>query len=138
MSGRAKTGDGQPRSNKRRATEGYFVRLLPAQKAEIELKASVVGLKPTAYLRQTGLAYRPVTSARVNQTALAQLARLTFQVNKIGVNVNQIARHCNGTGEVLAEEQLKQLQDFLTEVASDAANLIRKLGAVEQGEPDDS
>lgn len=138
MGKKARAGDGQPRSNRRRMEEAVTIRLLPAQKAELESKAAVFGMKLTSYLRRVALTDRPIKSARVNQAALAELSRVTYQLNKVGVLINQIARACNTTGQILSPEQFSELVADLKTITGEAANQIRSLSDLDEGDGDDT
>lgn len=71
------------------------------------------------YLRTQGLKPTPSSTERKTYTALVNC---TFQLNKIGVNVNQIARHLN-QGSPLDEEVtlvLAQIQEVAQELLEQA------------------
>jgi len=66
-------------------------RLTSAERAEIEENAALLGLSPSEFMRRRTLGYRlPEAVAAVRKTAA-----LATAFNKLGVNMNQIARHLN-------------------------------------------
>lgn len=138
MGKKARAGDGQQRSNRRKKCEVLTVRLLPAQKAELENKAVIVGMRVTSYARHVLLTDRPIASSRVNQAALAELSKVSYRLNKIGVLINQIARVCNTTGQVLSSEKFEALIVDLKTITGEAANQIRSLSDLDEGGGDDS
>lgn len=76
------------------------------------------------YLRAQGLKPTPSSTERKAYTALVEC---TYQLNKIGVNVNQIARHLN-QGSPLDDEVrlvLNQIQEVAHELVEQA-----KMGGV--------
>lgn len=134
MGKRARAGDGQPRSNRRKKCDALTVRLLPAQKAELENRAAVVGMKVTSYARHVLLIDRPLSAARVNDAALVHLSKLIFEINKVGVNLNQLVRFYNTTGQPFfrdeVSEQLARINDAVKEVRSFACELSNKTPGV--------
>ncbi len=89
------------------------IRFAPDEWTKIEERAKLVALPPSAYVRQTALGYR--LSSRINERAIAQLAR-------VGNNLNQLARVANTTGRMGAsrrlEEVLKETQRAIMDLAA--------------------
>lgn len=95
-------------------TERLNLRLLPDERAEIEVRAAAVGLTPTDYVR------RAVLSGRLASIVTRKAdPSLVLAINRAGVNLNQIARTLNsGVDHIpgdLAEtlERINRLLDRL-------------------------
>lgn len=74
-------------------SEKIVVRVSPEEWTQMEKNRLIHRCDNMAqYLRVQGLKPTPTTSERKKFTALMAA---TFQLNKIGVNINQIARHLN-------------------------------------------
>lgn len=67
------------------------VRVTMSERAEIEHSAAVHGISPPEFMRRRSLGYR-LPPASPDQQALAALVH---ELNRHGVNLNQIARHMN-------------------------------------------
>ena len=80
------------------------VRMTTAERALIAHNAAALGITPPDFLRRRGLSYRLPANLADQQAA----ALLGSAFNRLAVNMNQIARHLNGRGDiaaVLAEHQ---------------------------------
>ena len=74
-----------------RRTASLNPRLTDAEKAEIERHATLLGISPGEFMRRRALGYRlPVTLALQREEANRNTALI-----RLGVNLNQIARHAN-------------------------------------------
>lgn len=90
-------------------SEKIVVRVSPEEWAQMEKNRQLHRFdKMAQYLRAQGLKPTPTTSERKKFTALLGA---TFQLNKIGVNINQIARHLN-EGKNLDDEVALTLQQI--------------------------
>jgi hypothetical protein len=73
-----------------RASAAFRVRLTAAEREQLDAKAVAAGVTLSKLIRTAVLSYRlpspPVTREAVNE------------LNRIGGNLNQIARHANATG----------------------------------------
>jgi Bacterial mobilisation protein (MobC) len=68
-----------------------YPRLTTAERAVIENHAAILGLTPSDFMRRRSLGYRlPGTLA-----ARRNLAAVAVALLRIGVNLNQVARHTN-------------------------------------------
>ena len=75
----------------RRDGEPVYVRLSPSERAEIERAASTYDISPAEFMRRRALGYRlPANVAEQRATA-----SLGAAFNRLGVNMNQIARQLN-------------------------------------------
>ena len=101
-------------------SEKIVVRVSPEEWAQMEKNRQLHRFdKMAQYLRAQGLKPTITTSERKKFTALLGA---TFQLNKIGVNVNQIARHLN-QGSPLDDEVrlvLAQIQEVAHELLAQA------------------
>jgi Mobilization protein NikA len=83
-----------------RATAAFRVRLTAAERAQLDTKAAAAGCTLSRLARAALLRYRlppaPVTRDAVNE------------LNRIGINLNQIARHLNSTGELRDRGELRE------------------------------
>jgi hypothetical protein len=70
-------------------------RLTTAERAEIEQSAAILGISPSEFVRRRSLGYRFPVALAVRRQAAAQAVALL----RIGVNLNQIARHMNAGRE---------------------------------------
>ncbi len=93
-----------------RHTAHYGFDMTPPQRAELDRKAARAGLHVAEFCRRTLLAERALpTPARPTldpNTATALLAEL----NKIGSNINQIARRANAADRIPEADVLKAIQ----------------------------
>lgn len=83
---------GRPRkAPEEKRGNGPNPRMTVAEKAEVEQNAAILGISPSDFMRRRSLSYRlPVALAVQRQVAARAVALL-----RIGVNLNQIARHMN-------------------------------------------
>ena len=70
-------------------------RLTTAERAEIERNAAAFGIAPTEFMRRRTLGYRRPADLAAQQAT----ASLGAAFNRLGVNLNQIARHLNAGGD---------------------------------------
>jgi hypothetical protein len=104
---------GRPRKDPaERRSHTHGLRLSPKEKEELERRAERAGLSLSAYLRRRGLG-RPIKT-RVEKEA-------TDELNRIGVNLNQIARVANAG-------DLKHIQSQAAEAIEEVRALIEELG----------
>lgn len=74
------------------------VRLTDAERAELESHAAAYGLTAAEFMRRRSLGYRlPPTQAAVRTEALLATALM-----RLGVNLNQLAKHANAGKTVLS------------------------------------
>jgi hypothetical protein len=88
---------GRPRKDPReRRSLTHGLRLSPNEKEELEERAEEAGLSLSAYLRRCGLG-KPMKT-QIEKKALKE-------INKVGVNLNQLARWANqGKGRAVESE----------------------------------
>ena len=103
---------GRPRKDPAdRRSETYGLRLSPKEKSELEDRAERAGLSLAEYLRRRALG-KPVRT-RVDKEA-------THELNRIGVNLNQLARAANaGKLEAVsdrAEAAIEELRALIEEL----------------------
>ena len=74
-----------------RRTDTLGVRLTAAERADLDQTAAGYGLTAAEFMRRRALGYRlPATQAAVRSQAVLATALM-----RIGVNLNQLARHAN-------------------------------------------
>jgi hypothetical protein len=82
-------------TEKRQATSMVSFRLLPPERAQVEARADAAGLSLGGYIRSLLLAAPLMRSRRRPSIQVLALARLLAELNKIGSNINQLARCAN-------------------------------------------
>jgi hypothetical protein len=83
---------GRPRkSPEERRQNGPNPRMTTAERAEVERNAAILGISPSDFVRRRSLSYRLPAALAVQR----HLAALAVALLRIGVNLNQIARHMN-------------------------------------------
>jgi len=66
-------------------------RLTTTERVEIEQHAAILGISPSEFMRSRSLSYRLPASLAVQR----HVAALAVALLRLGVNLNQIARHMN-------------------------------------------
>lgn len=107
----------------------YPLRLSPSERKKLEELAEAVGLKLSSYLRQAGLNGGEVGSPKkmnpivpeANRRTYWELGETNYQLRRIGININQIAKASNTAlkrGYLLSveSEKLSQLSQQLEEL----------------------
>jgi hypothetical protein len=74
-----------------RRDEALNPRLTMGERAEIERNAAALGLSPSEFMRRRALGYRLPSNVAAQQAT----ASLGAAFNRLGVNLNQIARQLN-------------------------------------------
>jgi hypothetical protein len=93
-------------SEKRQRAKGaVLVRLLPDERAAVEVKAREVGLSLASFLRACGLGTPGPRARRSPPVNAEALARATAALNKVGSNLNQIAHGLNAGGFSLTAQE---------------------------------
>lgn len=90
------------------------IRLTPAERARVEMKAAQAGLPPATFVRQAALnkvVSPPMQIPEVNRETYLELA-------KVGGNLNQIAHHLNaGVATGVDEVFVRRLADVVKNLA---------------------
>lgn len=97
-----------------RRSERFNLRFTIAELAHIEQQARTAGIDPTEYLRRRALGYEvPPAPRRAD-------ASLVSELNRVGQNVNQIARNLNSDRSERQEVDvvLAELRGVLEKVAA--------------------
>ena len=88
-------------------TERIFIRVSPTEKKEIEEKAKLANQSVANYL---------ITLSKNQRIVVAKkMPRLITEINKIGVNINQITAVANTT-KYVSKEMLMKVREELTKV----------------------
>lgn len=115
-----------PGSDKRRATEAFTFRMTPADAEVLRAAAAAAGLPAPVFARRAvfkaAALPAPVYEAKAPHPVKADIARLLGQINRIGSNINQLARLANAAGTVPASldavlDELRQIRTDLKGVA---------------------
>ena len=104
------------KSNSETFTDGMFLRMHPDDKRMIKSRAKEVGLTASEYVRVSARSCEIIQKTRTDIDF-----RLVYELNKIGVNLNQIARAINARGEsvpVNLERVLKRIDGYLDKIVS--------------------
>lgn len=111
MSDRRNPGGRPKKDPADRRSETYGLRLSPREKEELEDRADRAGLSLAEYLRRQALGKQIKT--RVDKKA-------THELNRIGVNLNQLARAANrgDLHDVAAQvgEVIEELRELIEEI----------------------
>jgi hypothetical protein len=91
-------------SEKRKRLPPFPLRLLPDERARIEVAADGAGLTLGSYIRSRTLDAPTTQPRRRASVDLAALAKALAVVNKMGGNLHQIAKYRNFGGAPLDEE----------------------------------
>jgi hypothetical protein len=89
----------------------FTVRFRPQDMRAVEDRAAKAGLSPTEYVRRQALCGRVVSDGTRRADPV-----LVMELNRIGVNLNQLVRKANATGEILSarvEPLCAQIADFV-------------------------
>lgn len=105
------------------ATDHLFLRLPTATKRLINDKARAAGMSATAYIIEAATGNPPIRARRSPTVNAEVLARLTAELNKIGSNINQIAKAANSISRVDAE----MLRDAIAQLLALRAEVLRAL-----------
>ena len=82
--------------NREKKTVEICVRVTPAEKKELQEKANAAHLSLSRYL------VKSASDRKMFQTE--NIARLIYEIRKIGININQIAHVANGQGFILQSD----------------------------------
>ncbi len=85
-------------SQTRQRTKGAMVRLTPAESAALHDRARAAGLSTGAYLRACALGDSGPRAKRAPPVNRELLADALASLNRVGNNLNQIAKHLNTGG----------------------------------------
>ena len=119
-----KRGSMQKKTNK---TKRLNLRVTPELKERLEDGAIADGITLNEFCLRILQNKETVNALTAKSKALKESAKLFA---KIGVNINQLARHCNTTGEAATPEQLLQILDEARQMQKE---ILTKLLAKEGG-----
>jgi hypothetical protein len=115
-------------SEKRKRLPPFPLRLLPDERARIEVAADGAGLTLGSYIRSRALDAPTTQPRRRPSVDVLALAKALALVNKMGGNLHQIAKYRNFGGAPLDEEIRAALFGYETMVYAIMAALGRPLG----------
>ena len=102
-----------------RKSEEIHLRMTPTEKKEIEEKAKLVGKSVANYLLSLSQNQRIVVAKK--------LPTLIYEINKIGVNVNQITAVANSQ-KYVSKEMLIKVREELQKVVDLLQQILSKFG----------
>ena len=107
---------GRPRKHpdEARTERCAHIRLTVAERLDVEAKAAAMGVSVADYGRHRLCGYRlPMRRG-------ADLSRLLVELNRVGSNVNQIARAANATGRVssMIDETMRELRAVMGQIVA--------------------
>lgn len=80
----------------------------------------------------TDFLLKSITHCRIYAIDTKPLLALAYEINKIGVNVNQIAKAVNTTGNIYKNE-VEDLQEKIAAIEDLLSNLMIKIDEVKRG-----
>ncbi len=120
-------------SNSRKRTKQCLVRFTDEEFAAVSAKADRAGYTLAAILREAALGTPGPRARRRPPIDHQALRQLLGECNRIGNNVNQIARHLNTTGEA----DIREVQDALAAYLDIRNAILAALGMTTEATPDD-
>ncbi len=105
-------------------TVGLYTKVSPEEKEVIDQKMALLGTTNLrAYLRKMAV------DGYVVQLDMGSVVELVKRLRSISSNVNQIARRCNSTGSLYAQD-VEDLRKGYTEVWQGINDLLKKFEAL--------
>ncbi|TWH35477.1 plasmid mobilization relaxosome protein MobC [Micrococcus luteus] len=86
-----------------------FVRLTEGEAAELTIASQRESKTVQRFMVEAGIARARGVDPQAAHEAITALFKVEHQLSKVGTNINQLTRHANATGEVLAAELREQL-----------------------------
>lgn len=99
-----------PRSEKRQRQVFLIARCTADEKIQAEERASQVGLSLGDFVRAKVIGQKPLKTVRRLSPSAEAILLLKAELNKIGSNVNQIAKVANQTGKISPEQISRALE----------------------------
>ena len=109
-------GTSRRKSETRQRTETLFARVTPDEKSAIQARADRAGLASAAFLRAVALGEAGPRARRRPPVDHVVIRQLLGELNRVGNNINQIARSLN-SGEDLDMPELREALACYTKVA---------------------
>lgn len=109
-------------SERRQRKKAFATRWLPEEFAELSRRAEAAGLSRAAYIRRQTIDDEGPRAQRRTSETRRDLARLLAAVNKIGGNINQIARALNRGRDLereFAETLVRSMQQLQSEIRNE-------------------
>jgi hypothetical protein len=106
-------------SESRVREKSFPIRLTDEEYSKLTRRADALGLSRAAYIRSKALGEAGPRSQKVPRAGTKDLAKLLAEVNKIGSNINQIARALNRGRDFEKEfahtlvDRIRELQDLV-------------------------
>ena len=99
-------------SQKRQRERGFMVRATPEEYAAIRERAANAGLTAGGFLRACALGDSGPRAKRRPPVEIQQLGKAVAELNKVGSNINQIAKALNSGHRVLLPEVRKAAEEL--------------------------
>ena len=106
-------------------TEMLRVRMTPEEKAALHKQASLHRKSMSEYIRSVAKCPPDVTRDEFD----ASIVRMIYEINKIGVNINQIAKKVNATGSIYAED-VEEIRQRVDAIYDQIGKLITKIAKI--------
>ena len=106
------------KSDKRQRTETLFARVTPEEKAAILARADRAGLASAAFLRAVALDDAGPRARRRRPIEHRTLIQTLAALNRVGNNLNQLARNTNRGRDIGVPELCEALQEYHAVVAA--------------------
>jgi hypothetical protein len=110
--------DTRPKSDRRQRTDVIFARVTPEEKAAFVARAHRAGLASAAFLRAAALGEAGPRAHRRRPVEHRALVQALAALNRVGNNLNQIARSLNAGQEIDQPELRDALQQYSAVVAA--------------------
>ena len=91
-----------------RRTAHYGFQLTPSERADLEQRAEAQGMLLADFVRACCLLNHGAGEAWASRPRLAEATALLGELGRVGNNLNQLARHANMSGELPAEDVLRE------------------------------
>jgi uncharacterized protein (DUF1778 family) len=91
-------------------TKQFLLRLNDDTYEILKAKATAAKMNKTSFLAEL------IVTGYVTVLEQSGVKELSDEINKIGVNINQVVHHINARGGGVTEEELRELQEKLFEI----------------------
>lgn len=108
----------RPKSDKRQRTDVIFARVTPEEKANFAARADRAGMTTAAFMRALAAGDTGPRAHRRRPVEHRMLAQVLAALNRVGNNINQIARATNMGHDIDVPELRDALQQYQAAVAA--------------------
>lgn len=107
--------------SQRYRNQNIFIRVTETEKEIIEKKSKAAGFSSI-----NSYALQMLTNGIIISVDLQELLELNTSINKIGVNINQIAYKANSS-DIVSPEDLQDVMEYLRNIQEVQAIMLKKL-----------